>query len=180
MPLVPLSRLPDSARAWAFGASRALTPEEEERLLQVVDSFLVGWKAHGTPLHAGREWRRGRFLLVAVDDERAPPSGCSIDALVRSLKELQEELGVALVDKAPVWYTDGDEVRAVSRSEFRALADRREVAPETRVFDLSLTRLGQVREGCFELPARESWHGKAFFSEAHEEAAPDRSPERLA
>lgn len=165
MPLVDLSRLPDSARLWVFAADRPLSGVEETRLLEVVDDFLRRWKAHGTPLHAGREWIRERFLVVAVDEERAPPSGCSIDALVRSLKDLEREMGVSLVDKAPVWYLEEDEVRAVSRGDFAALAESGDVGPDTPVFDPTLTRLARLREGELELPARESWHGKAFFGE---------------
>lgn len=183
MPLVPLSRLPDSARLWVFGADRPLGVAEEDRLLEVVDEFLVGWSAHGDPLTVGREWRRSRFLLVAVDDAQIPPSGCSIDALVRSLRALEGELGVSLVDKAPVWYVVRGEIMTASRSGFRVLAERGEVGLGTHVFDLSLTRLGRVREGGFELPARESWHGEAFFGRrtgGPKKAAPDRSPERLA
>lgn len=163
MPLVPLSRLPDSARLWVFGADRPLSSDQEERLLEVVDGFLADWEAHGTPLHAAREWVRERFLLVAVDEEKAPPSGCSIDALVRALKELEDEMGLRLVDRSPVWYLDDGEVRAVSRPEFRSLARAGEVGPATTVFDPTLTRLEELRDDAFELPASESWHGKAFF-----------------
>jgi hypothetical protein len=46
-----------------------------------------------------------------------------------------------------------------SRAEFGALGRRGEVTERTRVFDLTLTRLGDVRAGSLELEAGESWHG---------------------
>lgn len=164
MPRVPLSELPDDARLWVFGATDPVGPEDEERLLSVVDHFLEEWAAHGVPLTAGREWRRGRFLLVAVDEGSASASGCSIDALVGSLRELEAELGVGLVGHAPIWYRDDGEVRCVARAEFRRLAEAGEVGPETVVYDPTLTRLDQVRSGRWELPARESWHGRVFLA----------------
>ena len=103
------------------------------------------------------------FLLVGVDEDASQPSGCSIDALVNRLEALAKSMGMALVDHAPVWYRDGDAIRAVSREEFRALAGSGEVGPETPVFDTTLTRISALRATGLERPARESWHGKAFF-----------------
>jgi hypothetical protein len=155
--------LPDSSRLWIFGVSRALSPAEEDRLLSAVDAFLDGWKAHGHPLAAAREWRHGRFLLVAVDDRVAPPSGCSIDALVRVLRELEGPLDAEIVGGAPVWFREGGEEgppRRTSREEFREAARQGTVGPETVVFDLSLTRLEELRAGAWERRARESWHAR--------------------
>ena len=156
----PLDALPDTARLWIFGASRDLTPSEEARLLAEVDAFLDGWKAHGHPLAAARDWRYGRFLLVGVDDGVTPPSGCSIDALVRRLKGLEREIEVSLVGSAPVWFRDNGEIRRVSRPDFKALAREGRVDGDTVVFDLSLTRLEELRAGRWELPARSSWHAR--------------------
>jgi hypothetical protein len=128
-----------------------------------VDDFLEDWAAHGSPLDAARDWRHGRFLLVGVDERAAPPSGCSIDAMVRVLKGLEERLGVRLVDHSPVWYREGGEVRRVSRPEFLARARRGEVGLDTVVFDATLTRVGELRAGRWEVPAGEAWHARAFF-----------------
>ena len=153
--------LSDSARMWGFGVARSLDPAEEGRLLSRVDAFLDGWKAHGHPLAAAREWLYGRFLLVAVDEDTTPPSGCSIDALVRSLSDLENELGTEIVGGAPVWYREGprdEEIRRVSRAEFKAKAEDGSVAADTIVFDLSVTRVGDLRRGRWESPAANTWH----------------------
>lgn len=158
MPRVPFGTLPDSARIWIFSADRPLGPDEREELGTAVDDFLDTWRAHGTPLEGGKEWRYDRFLLVGVDEEAAPPSGCSIDALVRVLKEKERELNVGLLERSPVWYRDGEEVRCVPRAKFRALAEAGEVGPQTPVFDVALTSMADLREGRWERPAEESWH----------------------
>ncbi len=157
----PFAQLPDSARLWTFGVSRPLEADEEARLLARVDAFLERWAAHGAALAAARDWRYGRLLLVAVDDRVTPPSGCSIDALVHALKELEGELGVELVGGAPLWYREGGPdgpVRRISRADFRAAARAGRITAETVVFDPALTRLGQLREGRWERPAGEGWH----------------------
>lgn len=163
MPRTDFETLPDHGRLWIFPASRTLTDAEERALLEVVDDFLDGWVAHGKPLRSGRELRERRFLVVGVDEDAEAPSGCSIDALVNRLRDAAGPMGVTLLDHAPVRYRDGDEIRTVSRPEFRVLAEGGEVDPDVRVFDTSLTRIGDLRRGMLERPARETWHGRAFF-----------------
>jgi hypothetical protein len=163
MARIPFDSLPDSARIWTFGVQRDLTPQEEERLLRAVDEFLDGWTTHGTPLRGGRSWYYGRLLVVGVDEAAAPPSGCSIDALVHALQEFEVSLDTRIVDNSMVWFKDGDEVRCDTRPGFRSRVESGSVDPRTTVFDTSVIRLGDLRRGAWEAPAEERWHGKAFF-----------------
>ncbi len=156
-------RLPDQARLWVFGSEHPLSGPARAALLARVDGFLSRWKAHGSPLAAGRAWLHDRFLAVAVDESVTPPSGCSIDALVHMLKELEAEIGSRLVDNAPVYYRSPRGVERVSRGGFRKLADAGEVTLDTPVFNNTITRLEEFREGKWEGPARHSWQGRAFF-----------------
>ena len=166
MPMIPFHQMPDSARVWIFGGSRLMNEAEELAFLRRVDGFLDTWAAHGAPLTVARDWRDGRFLHVAVDEASVPPSGCSIDAMVNTLKELERELGLVFVDNGPVWYRSDDGIGRVGRADFKALVEAGTVTPATLVFDNSVTRVGQVRAGQWERPAAEAWHGKAFFRAA--------------
>ncbi len=163
MPMVPFEALPYESRLWVFGVERTLGEAEQENFLNAVDSFLETWVAHGAPLTCGRDWRWGRFLLVAVDEATAPPSGCSIDAMVGVLKDQERRLGLSVLDNTPIWFVADGEVRRISRSEFSRLADEGEVGPDTVVFDNTVTRLKEARSGRWEGPARESWHQRVFF-----------------
>lgn len=161
MPRIDFENLPGHGRLWVFPASRPLTETETARTTELVDEFLDQWAAHGVPLRSGRQMREGRFLLVGVDVDAEAPSGCSIDALVNRLRALGTEMEVTLIDHGPVWYRAGEEIRSASRPDFKALAARGEVTPDTTVFDTSLTKVSEA--GALEKPARESWHGRAFF-----------------
>ena len=165
MPRVTFDALPDDARLWVFPVQDPLDADEVRTLLDEVDAFLDGWAAHGAPLTGARRWVEDRFLLVAVDQRSVPPSGCSIDAMVRVLKAMEARSGKTLVGHGPLYLRGEDGgVRAMSRSEFRAAARAGEVSTGTPVFDTTLTSVGAWRAGRFELPAGESWHGTAFFS----------------
>lgn len=158
--------LPDEARLWVFGADRPLAPEESARASEETARFLEGWAAHGEELAAACDWRHGRFLIIALDERRAAASGCSIDALMGHVRQLESNLDVGLVDGSPVWYRDGEEIHVASRREFRELAMRGDVSGRTVVFDLTVQRLGELRAGGWERPANSSWHGRLLPSEA--------------
>lgn len=163
MPRRTLDAMPDDARTWVFGSSRPLEAAEEKELQTEVDRFLDEWQAHGHALTCAGDWRYGRFLIVAVDERTAPPSGCSIDAMVGTLKSLGRRLGVDLVDNGPVWFRGEDgSLERVSRAAFGQAAIEGQVTKDTIVFDNTITRLSQVRAGGWERPAGDTWHGRAF------------------
>lgn len=162
MPLVAFDQMPPDARLWIFAAERPLGEDDRRRLFAIVDGFLEGWRAHGLPLTAARDWRYDRFLLVAVDEASAGPSGCSIDAMVRQIEDLERAIGVALLDHGPVLFRREDRIERLTRPEFAALARTGVVSPDTIVFNNTLTRVAELREGLWETPARGSWHARAF------------------
>lgn len=164
MPITDFSQLPDSARVWVYGADKPLDSRSTELLLEETDRFLRGWKAHGIDLHSARDWSEGRFLTIAVDQEREGASGCSIDTLFRTLKGLERQLGANLVTSGLVYFRARDgEIRAVTRDEFADLAGKGEIDGKTEVFDLSVTTLGEWRAR-FRSLAEDSWHA-ALISE---------------
>jgi hypothetical protein len=163
MPRIPFGQLPSDARLWIFASERPLSPDESKRVLDETDAFIQQWAAHGVPLTAGRDMRHNQFVLVGVDERAAGVSGCSIDALVRRMQHLEGVLGLELVNNAPVLYREGDAIERVSRERFAQLAASGTVGPNTRVFDNTLTRVGDLLAGKWEVKAADAWHARAFF-----------------
>jgi hypothetical protein len=162
MPRIEMSRLSDHARVWVFGISPSPDAMAGQRLLASVDQFLAGWAAHDTPVTSGREMVDGTFLVIAAE-RSSETSGCSIDRLFHTLRGLERELAVAIIDTERIFYRDeGGAIRAASRTEFRALAERRAIHGATPVFDPMVDTVGAIRRGELEKPAAASWHGSAF------------------
>jgi hypothetical protein len=167
MPKIDFDLMPPEARLWVFASDSELGDEARDQLLARVDAFLDSWNAHGSPLTAARDWREGRFLLVAVDERSAPPSGCSIDALLRELKAFEAAHGLCLTDHANVlWRSPSGQIESTDRPSFARLAKGDEVGLETPVFDTTLTRVADVRGGGLEVPAGASWHRRAFWRQS--------------
>ena len=159
---VAFSALPDEARLWIFASPDPITGSTAEKLIERVDGFLEEWHAHGHPVVGSRDWRHDHFVLVAADEAATGVSGCSTDDLFRIFKQAEKELDITLLDGSLVWYRDEGEVRSASRARFRELARSGRVTGDTVVFDNTVPSVGGVRNGAWERPAREAWHGKAF------------------
>ncbi|MEO8945592.1 MAG: hypothetical protein ABI338_03765 [Gemmatimonadaceae bacterium] len=158
MPLVVFSSLPDDARVWIFGSSRALDRANQDLLLNAVDDYLSGWRAHGSPLTVGREWRDDRFLAIAVDQRDTNASGCSLDALFRVLRDVESRVGLSLLSSSLVYFRLPDETVSVTdRAGFACLAQDGSIGPDTHVFDLSAQTVGEWRKS-FEVRASDAWH----------------------
>ena len=149
---VNLDQLSNDAYVWIFGISPSLDEHKSDALMRQVNGFLENWAAHGTPIPGAAELREGSFLIVAADEHREK-SGCSIDRMFGTLKQLEHDLGVSILDSNRVFLREGEGVRAVPRAEFRNAATL-----ETPVFDVTVERLGDVRGGAWEKPASQSWH----------------------
>ncbi len=149
---VPIEQLGNNAHIWIFGISPSLDSEREAVVLRQVDTFLDAWAAHGTPIRGARDLRDGSFLVIAAD-ENCEKSGCSIDRMFGTLKQLERDLNVQILDSNRIFFRATDGIHAVPRSEFRNAAN-----DETPVFDVTAEHLGDVRSGAWERPARDSWH----------------------
>jgi hypothetical protein len=149
---VNIDQLSNDAHVWIFGISPSLEPAQGEKLLRQVDAFLDEWAAHGTPIRAARDLKDSSFLIVAADENREK-SGCSIDRMFGTLRQLERELDVAILDSNRVFFRDSDAVRATPRDQFRHAANA-----DTEVFDVLVERLGEVRSGSWVRPAAQSWH----------------------
>ena len=153
MPQTRIENLPDDARVWVFGISPALDQTKSARFLSRIDTFLAEWAAHGNPITSARDLIEGSFLVISVD-HAAETSGCSIDRMFGTLRQLESELGVQILDPNRVFVRHGDgRVGAMTRDEFRDAGDA-----HTVVFDTLAERLGDVRGGRWQRPAAESWH----------------------
>ena len=155
-----MSQLPDDSRVWIFGISPALDAPKSSHLLAAVDDFLDGWAAHQQPIVSARQIVHRTFLIIGVD-RRSETSGCSIDRMFGLLRQLERELDIAILDPNRIFCRDASgNVTSISRPTFSERG-----RSDTVVFDILAERIGKIRGGEWEQPARNSWH-KALLQQA--------------
>jgi len=157
--LVAFNTLPDESRVWIYQASRSFSEAEIIGLKLELEAFLEDWTAHGSELRAGYEIRYNRFIVIALDQSMVPASGCSIDASVYFIQELEKKYDLMLLDKMNVSYKQGDYIAYKPLADFKKMAKEHAVSKNTVVFN-NLVASKLEYQDHWEVPASESWHGR--------------------
>ncbi|HEA30291.1 MAG TPA: ABC transporter ATPase [Leeuwenhoekiella sp.] len=159
--LIPFNELPDDARIWIYQSNRKFTDEEIPQLQDKLDNFLKEWTAHGANLQAGSEIKHQFFIVIGLDQSKNSASGCSIDAQVRFIQQLEKELEVELLDKMNVTYIQNDRVHHKPLLDFKKMVKDGAVGKSTIVFN-NLINIKEEYQDHWQVPAIESWHSRFF------------------
>lgn len=157
--LVAFEELPENARIWIYQASRSFTDAEVEEIEKRTAEFVESWTAHGAGLEASFEIRYKRFIIIALNQEVHAASGCSIDASVNYIQQLEKEYEVDLLDKMNVSYRQGDFIAYKPLLDFKKMAKEKAVSLNTIVFNNLVTNKDEY-QNYWEVPARDSWHAR--------------------
>lgn len=158
---ISFDEMPKESRIWIYQSNRKLSDEEVTSITQIVEAFVEQWVAHGTPLRASYTIKYNRFIILAVDNDYHPASGCSIDASVQMIQFIEKELEIDLLDKMNVTYKTGDFIAHKSLIDFKKMAKQRAISKETIVFNNLVNTIEEL-ENDWEVPAEDSWHGRFF------------------
>jgi len=157
--LVDFDTLPEESRIWIYQANRSFTEEELIEIKQKLDLFIQQWTAHGSDLQSGYTIEYKRFIVIALNQNLTNATGCSIDASVKFIQQLEQDYHVDLMDKMNVSYKQGDYVAYKSLLDFKKMAKDNAVSKNTIVFNNLVINIAEFREN-WEVPASESWHAR--------------------
>ena len=157
--LVPFNELAKTSKVWIYQSNRAFTLDELVEITRKLDDFITSWSAHGAGLKAGYDIKYNRFITIAVDNEHHSASGCSIDASVHFIQQLEKEYNVDLMDKMNVSFKNGEFVAYKHLTDFRKMVKNKSVSANTIVFNNLVTNKSEY-ETDWEVPMSESWHSR--------------------
>ena len=158
---VPFDTLPEDSRIWIYQSNRKFSDEEVAEIEEALKSFLDNWAAHGSGLEASYLIRYNRFIIIAINQETQAATGCSIDASVHFILELEKKYNVELLDKMNVTFKLGDHIAYKPLIEFKKMAKDKAVSANTIVFNNLVNTIGEWQD-YWEVPAGESWHSRFF------------------
>jgi hypothetical protein len=157
--LVNFDTLPENSRIWIYQSNRSFSEVELNEISSKLNVFLHTWVAHGADLKAGFEIKYKRFIVIALDQDKQPATGCSIDASVQFIQELERVYSVDLMDKMNVSYKQGEYVAYKTLTDFKKMAKNKAVSKNTIVFNNLVNSKSEYQE-FWEVPASESWHSR--------------------
>lgn len=151
-----IDTMPTHARLWIYKTARDLSAAEQKLIRERGHAFTATWAAHGAPLDACVDVLHNRFVAVAVDEEQANASGCSIDKSVGFIKQLEHDLNLMLTDRMVVVFEADGKLASCRLQELPELIKAGAITADTIVFDDLVSTVGELNER-FRVPLRSSW-----------------------
>ncbi|GGG89037.1 hypothetical protein GCM10011416_01790 [Polaribacter pacificus] len=149
--------LPPNSRVWMYQSERPFTAQEVALISNGAKDFIEQWTRHGDNLKGSFTIKYNQFLILAVDEGFNNVSGCSIDASVRFVKQLENELQVDLMNKLNISFKEGEAISVLKLSEFQQQIKAGKITADTIVFNNMVQTKEEVETG-WEVPANLSWH----------------------
>lgn len=158
---IPFDELPPQARLWIYQANRALSAQEQDEIKPLLERFATEWSSHGKGLQASADLLHDRFLVIGNNESATAASGCSIDASVRFVRELEQRLGVSFFDRSQLAFLEEGEVVTVPLTEMKTKVASGSINKDTLYFDTLVNNFGELQQA-WPKPAGSSWLAKYF------------------
>lgn len=157
--LVDFNILPETSRVWIYQCNRSLSENEIKEIKSRLNVFIENWTAHGSDLQSGYNIKYKRFIIIGLNQNLNKATGCSIDASVHFIQQLEKDFNIDLMDKMNVSYKQGEFIAYKPLIEFRKMAKEKAVSKNTIVFNNLVTNKAEFIEN-WEVPAKDSWHSR--------------------
>ena len=158
---IPFDELPQHARLWVYQANRSLTAQEQAEIKPLLERFATEWSSHGKGLQASASLLHDRFLVIGNNESEAAASGCSIDASVKFVRELEERFGVSFFDRTQLAFLENEEIVTVPMSEIKSKVASGDIKQDTLYFDTLINNYGELQQA-WPKPAGSSWLSRYF------------------
>lgn len=158
---VTFDALPPTARVWIYQANRPLTDAELAAVGPHLAQFAAAWTSHGATLRAAAEFRHRQFLIIGLDEAVAGASGCSIDASVRFVHELETALGLSLLDKAHLAFEGPAGLELLERRALKSAVAAGTLGLDTPYFDNTVATKAEL-DARWPAPAGRTWLARYF------------------
>ncbi|MFD2200522.1 hypothetical protein [Shivajiella indica] len=157
-------KMPEHSRIWIYQADRKFTTQELDWITERLKTFCNQWNTHGTLMPTSFTIKFGQVIILAVDESQLGASGCSIDSSVRTLREIEQQLGVNLLDQGKVGYLKSDDLLEVSPFlGIKSKVTEGTLRAETIVLNPVINKKSELDNNWL-IHAKESWLNKYFMN----------------
>ncbi len=154
--------MPQNSRVWVYQADRKLTEDEQAFISHRLQKFCDQWNTHGALMPTSFTIRFDQVLILAVDESQLGASGCSIDSSVRTLREIEQQLNINLLDQGKVSYFSPENQLEVSHAMGIKSKVSEGALREDAVILNPLVKHKSDLESNWLIRANESWMNKYF------------------
>ena len=160
--------LKPESKLWIYGANREITKLDLEEINRTLDNFCETWGSHGSKLNCGYNVLYNRFICIAVDEESAAASGCSIDKSVGIVKQIDEKYNLDLFNRLRSYLVEDSGTTTITPISADHVTDafvNELINEDSRMVNMQAATLQDLMPD-FTIPLKKTWLKKYLNREA--------------
>lgn len=146
----------DESKVWIYQSNRLLSIEEALHLGKMIEKFTAEWNTHGKLNKGFVQVLFGQFIVVIADESLHNISGCSIDASVRFIKDVEQTFSISLFDRQSLAFVVKDKVQIIPMTQLAYAIENNFVQGDTLFFNNLVSNKKELLEKWI-VPAKSSW-----------------------
>ena len=150
----------DNSRVWIYQSSRLFFISEALEMEDMLNTFAVNWKSHGTPVKGFANLFFGRFVVLMADESAfGGVSGCSTDSSVHLIKSIEEKYKVQMFDRQNLAFIVKDKIELLPLSQLEYAVENNFINADTLYFNNTVLSKKEMIEKWI-TPVKVSWLAK--------------------
>jgi hypothetical protein len=142
-------------KVWIYLSDKELKGDLLMAVKSAGEQFVQSWKAHEMPLSATFEIVNDRFIVVSVDETQYNASGCSIDKLLRLIKQLEADHQLQLLNRLLVGYKTQSGVEVIPSSLVKEKLQSKQLDENTLIYNVAASNSNEFAN--WMQPLKETW-----------------------
>lgn len=153
--LIPENLAPNS-KVWIYQSSRIFGIAEALQIEALLEDFVTSWKSHGAPVKGYANLLFGQFIVLIADESSVTVGGCSTDASVHVIKQIETAYNVNMFDRQNLAFIIKDKIQLLPLAQLNYALENNFITPDTLYFNnLVATKSDLLTKWI--VPAKESW-----------------------
>ncbi len=146
----------NQAKAWVYTSNQEFTESQVAEIEKYANVFLSQWDSHGKLVKGAFQIIKNRFIAIFADTEGDTMCGRAQDSSVKFIKELEQILGLQLMDRMLVAIHHNGSIEALPFRELRNKLNSGELSDSTVFYNGLITSKAEFLSE-WERPIKGSW-----------------------
>tara|TARA_B100001287_G_C22612862_1_gene496021 strand:- start:355 stop:846 length:492 start_codon:yes stop_codon:yes gene_type:complete len=153
---VNFNDLNKNSKVWVFQSSSKIPESLLDKISKDSKDFLDRLNSHGNSLNSSFKLVYNHFLIIAVENIKNEISGCSIDTIIRFVKNLELRYNLSFFDRFIIKYKEDNNIKATSLHEFKSICKTQKISNKITVFNNLVKNIDEL-ENIWETNIQNSW-----------------------
>lgn len=153
---VNFNDLNKTSKVWVFQSSSKIPKTLLDNISNDSKDFLNQLNSHGNSLKGSFKLIYNHFLVIGVENIENEISGCSIDTIIRFIKNLELRYKLSFFDRLIIKYKENNNIKSSSLNEFKSICKTKKISDDTTVFNNLVKNIDEL-ENKWETSIHNSW-----------------------